>query len=98
MRNPISVARIEGIEGTARLECQLDPSGNISSIVPIFELENFKPSKEIVAISEPVTPVKATHLIRSIIQEYIQNSGGEEILEDVLEDIDTFLRKHESQN
>jgi len=98
MRNPTPIARIEGIEGTARLECQLDPSGTISSIAPIFELENVKPSEEIVTIPAPVTPVRATHLVRSMIQEYIQHSGGEEILEDVLEDIDTFLRKHESQN
>ena len=98
MRNPIPVARIEGIEGTARLECHLDSSGTISSIVPIFDLENFKPSDKIVTITEPITPVKATHLVLSMIQEYIQHRGGEEILEDVLEDIDTFLRKHESQN
>jgi hypothetical protein len=98
MRNPISIARIEGIEGAARLECHLDQSGAISNIVPVFEQENFNPSKELVAVTEPVTPVKTTHLIRSMIQEYIKHSGGEEILEDVLEDIDTFLRKHESQN
>jgi len=98
MRNPIPIARIEGIEGTARMECHLDQSGSISRIGPVFELENFKPSKELEAVTEPVTPVKATHLVRAMIQEYIRHSGEEEILEDVLEDIDTFLRKHEPQN
>ena len=97
MRNPKPIARIEGIEGIARLECEIDQSGVILSIIPVFEMENFKPSKELGGVTESITPVNTTHLVRSMIQEYIQHSGGEEILEDVLEDIDMFLRKHEPQ-
>jgi hypothetical protein len=97
MRNPISIARIEGIEGVARLECHLDQSGVISSIVPVFEMENFKKSEKLAPITKPITAVKTAHLVRSMIQEYIRHSGAEEILEDVIEDIDIFLRKRESK-
>jgi hypothetical protein len=97
LRNPISIARIEGIEGVARLECHIDQSGVISSIVPVFEMENLKKTEKLLPINRPITDVKAAHLVRSMIQEYIRQSGGEEILEDVIEDIDIFLRKHESK-
>lgn len=96
MRNPISIARIEGIEGIARLECNLDQSGAISSIVAVIEMENFKPSSEFLPVTAPITPVKTAHLVRLVIQEYIQHSGEGEILEDIIADINTFLRKYES--
>lgn len=95
MREPVPIARIEGIEGNARIECPVDTSGNITRVVPIFELENFYPSEEIEVVCEPITPVRITKLIRLMIQEYIRHSGGEEILEDVIDDIDTFLSKYQ---
>ncbi|MHA1575986.1 MAG: hypothetical protein ACTSU3_01365 [Candidatus Thorarchaeota archaeon] len=96
IRNPIPVARIEGIEGAARIECGIDSSGNLASIVPIFESEDIVPSEQLVEITAPITPTKTSKLVRQMILEYISHSGGEEILADVLEDIDTFLNKHDS--
>ncbi|TFG98459.1 hypothetical protein E4H12_05990 [Candidatus Thorarchaeota archaeon] len=98
MREPLPIARIEGIEGNARIECSIDSSGNITRIVPVFELDNFKPSKELEDVSEPITPARTAQLVRLMIQEYIRHSGGEEILEDVIDDIDMFLNKQKSQN
>ena len=95
IREPLPVARIEGIEGIARIECQIDSSGNITRLVPVFELDNFKPTKELEDIDEPITPVKSVQLVRLMIQEYIRHSGGEEILDDVIDDIDTYLAKHQ---
>ncbi len=94
IRSPIPVARIEGIEGVVRIECAIDSSGNLTRISPVFESDGFTPSEKIEDIVEPITPTKTTQLVRLMIQEYMRHSGGEEILDDVLEDIDTFLSKH----
>ena len=96
IRSPIPVARIEGIEGAARIECELDSSGNLTRIIPIFDSEDIVPSEKIGDIVAPITPIKTSQLVRLMILEYISHRGGEEILGDVLEDIDTFLSKHES--
>ena len=96
MRDPVPIARIEGIEGAARLECILDSSGDIILILPIFELENLRVSDQVGELIQPITPLKTAQLIHTMISEYIQHSGGEEILEDVLEDIATFQSKHEN--
>lgn len=98
IRSPIPVARIEGIEGAARIEGEIDSSGNLTRIIPVFESDGIVPSEKIVDIVEPITPTKTAQLVRLMIQEYIRHSGGEEILDDVLEDIGTFLSKHESMD
>lgn len=96
IRSPIPVARIEGIEGAARIEGEIDSSGNLTRIIPVFESDGIVPSDKVEDIVEIITPTKIAQLIRLMIKEYIRHSGGEEILDDVLEDIDTFLGKHES--
>lgn len=96
IRDPIPVARIEGIEGVARIECALDIRNRISSLTPILEMEGIKESDKLKAITAPVTPLQSARLVKTMIEVYLKNSGGEELLDDVLEDIDAFLRKHES--
>ncbi|MHA1615339.1 MAG: hypothetical protein ACTSYJ_10880 [Candidatus Thorarchaeota archaeon] len=94
IRSPIPVARIEGIEGAARIEGEIDSSSNLTRIIPVFESDGIDPSEKIGDIVEPITTIKTAQLVRLMIIEYIRHSGGEEILDDVLEDIDTFLSKH----
>ncbi|MCK5266494.1 MAG: hypothetical protein KAR03_12865, partial [Candidatus Thorarchaeota archaeon] len=96
IRSPIPVARIEGIEGAARIEGEIDSSGNLTRIIPVFESDGIVPSEKIGDIIAPITPIKTVQLVRLMIREYIRHRGGEEILDDVLEDIDTFLSKHKS--
>jgi hypothetical protein len=95
MRNPVSIARIEGIEGSARLECELDTSGNILLIRPIFELEGLSDATHFAELIQPITTLSTVSLIQEMIHTYIEHSGGEEILEEVLEDILTFQAKHQ---
>ena len=95
LRNPIPIARIEGIEGVARLECNVNNSGTIIRIVPILEIDTLSESDQVREINHSINPQNIAHLVRSVIELYIKQSGGEELLEDVLEDIDTFLSKNE---
>jgi len=94
IRSPTPVARIEGIEGAARIDGEIDSSGNLTRIIPVFESDGIVPSEKIGDIVDPITSTKTAQLVRLMILEYIRQSGGEEILDDVLEDIDIFLSKH----
>jgi len=94
MRKPVPIARIEGIEGAARIECEVDTSGNIARIIPFFESDEITPSKQLGAITDHITPVNTAKLVRLMIHEYLSHRGGEEVLDDVLEEIDSFLMKH----
>lgn len=96
MREPVPIARIEGIEGAARIECEIDSSGSITRITPTFESEEIVPSENLGALTELITPLNTAKMIRQMIQEYVSHRGGEEILEDVLEEIDTFLSKYDT--
>ncbi|MFW9844550.1 MAG: hypothetical protein ACFFEV_08235 [Candidatus Thorarchaeota archaeon] len=96
IRSPVPIARIEGIEGAARIICEIDSSGNITQIIPGFESEEITPSEQLGIGTKPITPVTTAKLIRSMINEYVSNRGGEEILADVLDDIDIFLNKHDT--
>jgi len=96
MRDPVPIARIEGIEGAARIECEIDSSGSITHISPTFESEEIVPSENLGNLTKLITPLNTAKLIRQMIQEYVSHRGGEEILEDVLEEIDTFLSKHDT--
>ena len=96
IREPIPIARIEGIEGAARIECEIDSSGHIIRIKPSFESDTITPSIQLSDLSEHITPVNTAKLVRLMMQEYLRHHGGEEMLEDVLEDIDSFLRKHDT--
>ncbi len=98
IRDPITVGRIEGIEGVARIECVLNTKNDISKIVPIIELENFKESEKLKVLTKPINPLQVAYLVKSMIEVYLAHSGGEELMDDVLEDIDTFLRKYDSTN
>jgi hypothetical protein len=93
IRDPIPIARIEGIEGVARLECIINNSGTITQVLPIFETDVLSKSNQVEAIIQPINSLKIAHLIQSMIEVYIQHSGGEEILEEILEEIDMFLKK-----
>ncbi|RDE13998.1 MAG: hypothetical protein C4K48_06705 [Candidatus Thorarchaeota archaeon] len=91
LRDPCSVARIEGIEGAARIECVVDNTGNISSMASLLESE--KPDSPLIVgkVDAPLTTMNAAQLIRKTLQVYIESRGGEDILDDVLQEVDAFL-------
>ncbi|TFG32682.1 hypothetical protein EU527_09600 [Candidatus Thorarchaeota archaeon] len=96
LRNPIPIARIEGIEGVAWIECVEDSDGTSSVIRS--QIQN-DASKDFVIVGEITLPTKSTaivELIKRTILLYIDNNGVDEFLEDVLEDIDAFLLMQKS--
>jgi len=94
LKEPHPVARIEGIEGAARIDCILDDKGSISNMIALFDSESSKESALIGRIDAPITVLDAVHLIRKTLETYIQSRDGEDLLEEVFEEIDAFLGKH----
>jgi hypothetical protein len=94
IKEPYPVARIEGIEGVARLDCTIDERGVIRDMKAIFESEPSKESKIIDEIRAPIADTDIVQLIKKIINVYTTERGGEELLEDILEEINVYLNRH----
>ncbi|MDH4213578.1 MAG: hypothetical protein OEV85_06625 [Candidatus Thorarchaeota archaeon] len=95
IRKPHPVARIEGIEGAVRIDCTIDHRGSISDMTALVDSENSQESSIIGRIEAPITTLDAVHLIRKTLEMYIKSKEDEDLLEDVLEEIDAFLGKHD---
>ncbi len=91
LRDPCPVARIEGIEGVARIECVVDDSGRISSMASLLESEESDSPVIVGKVDAPLTAMNAARLIRKTLEVYIESRGGEDILDEVLQEVDRFL-------
>lgn len=96
IRRPNPVARIEGIEGASRIDCTIDNRGSISHMVALFDSDDSQETSIVGRIDTPVTIVDAARLIRKTLEVYINSREDDEMLEDVLQEIDSFLGKHVS--
>jgi hypothetical protein len=95
IQKPHPVARIEGIEGAARLDCFIDENGLLSEVVALFESELAEESKIIEKIQAPIAAHDIVRLIKRVLNEYINTRGGEDLLEDALGEIEAYLTKHD---
>jgi hypothetical protein len=96
IKSPHPVARIEGIEGAARIDCAIDDSGSISSIIVLLDSDNTQEPIIIGRAEAPVSITDVVHLIRKTLTAYIETRGGEDLLEDVVEEIDAYLKKNDA--
>jgi hypothetical protein len=95
IRSPHPVARIEGIEGAARIDCSVDAAGSISSIVALLDSDTSHEPTIVGKATAPITATNVALLIRKILDTYIEKRGGEDVLDEVLEEINMYLEKHE---
>ena len=91
IRNPIPVARIEGIESIAWLECKTNSNDLLTSISSCLEKGESKEPEVIGELKVPTPALPVVELIRKTILSYIDRSENNEFLEEVLEEIDTFI-------
>jgi hypothetical protein len=94
LRDPHPVARIEGIEGAVRVDCNVLETGSILSMATLFDSENPQESTQIGRIKAPITMLDAAYLIRNTLDTYIKLRGSGDLLEDVLEEVNEYLDKH----
>ena len=93
VREPKPVARIEDIESVARVECQLGDSGDLIRVTSVLQLDG---SEELVVADESpdqLTPYLVAQIVRKTLLAYIEARGEKELLEEVLEDVETHLKR-----
>ncbi|TFG33194.1 hypothetical protein EU527_08580 [Candidatus Thorarchaeota archaeon] len=92
IRDPTPIARIEGIESVAWMEC-LEYSRQGTSIIRSL-LETGLSDEPILVgeIALPTNSVMIVELIKKTVMLYIEYSEDVELLEEVLEDITTFIQ------
>lgn len=95
LKQPRPIARIEGIEGIARLECVLNENGKLIEVVAVFGSETSDDKTVIAKEQAPVTELALVRLIRRVLDEYIKTRDGEDLLEEVLEEIKSYISKHD---
>jgi hypothetical protein len=95
IQKPYPVARIEGIEGAARLDCFTDEKGLLSEVIALFETESSEESKIIDKTQAPITALDIVKLIKRVLEEYINTRGGEDLLEDALGEVKAYLIIHD---
>lgn len=93
VRNQRPVARIEDIESVSRIECQLNGSAELVRVVSILQLEE---SRELIVVDEATSEI-SSYLIAQIVQKtlhsYIEARGEEELLTEVIEEVENYLKR-----
>lgn len=91
LQNPQPIARVEGIESAARIECKINRNGQLQTMISVLESSDDEEPVPLETISEPITPIDATKLVKDTLLAYIKQHGGEEILQEVLEEVDRYI-------
>ncbi|MFX1484519.1 MAG: hypothetical protein ACFFCP_15175 [Promethearchaeota archaeon] len=93
VRDQIPVAHIEDIESVARIECQLSESSELIRVASFLQLEE---SKELLVVDESPSEL-STYLTAQIVKKtllsYIEVRGQEDLLAEVIEDVENYLKR-----
>ncbi len=96
VRDPTPVARIEGIESVGWLECKTDAKGNPLIYQAILASESDHEPIVINSIPSFLNSLEATELIKKTIELYIERHSESDVLQDIIEEIDIFIRNSTS--
>lgn len=91
IRNPLSIARIEGLEGVAWIEWNENSTGTTSTICSLLQINSSEEPLVVGELIMPTTKFSIVELIKKTMLLYIEHKGTEELLDDILEDIDNYL-------
>ena len=93
IRNPSPVARIEGIESAARIQCVLDKSSSISKVISTLYLDDPDSPRVFDELSGEISARQITELVQRTLLSYQEAKGADEVLDEVLEEIAFYLRR-----
>ena len=96
IRSPQPVARIEGIEGVGWLECNFNSRGHFQNFTALLATDPDRTPTVIDTISTYGNDLDVVHLIKKTIEQYLEKSGETELLQEVLEEVITFIRTRTS--
>ncbi|MFW9794010.1 MAG: hypothetical protein ACFFEE_06905 [Candidatus Thorarchaeota archaeon] len=93
IRKPKPVARVEDIEGVARLECQSSNSGGRLRVSSFLQDEESEETVIVERSIDHLTTYLVAQLVRKTLLAYIEARGEKELLEEVLEDVESYLKR-----
>jgi hypothetical protein len=91
IRDPTPVARIEDIESVTRIECELSDEGDITKVVSYLQLDD-EETVVIVETPQQLTQYLTVQIVQKTLLAYIEAKGEKELLEDVLDDVERYLK------
>ncbi len=86
IRSPRPEVRIEDIESVARIECETDRTGNITSASAVLEVEDGR-EETVAAAHSDVNRLELTLLVKRLLEAYVQKRGEESYLDEIQEEV-----------
>lgn len=93
VRKPTPISRIEGIESAAKIHCIIDEFGNVSKVVSTLSLDDSDTLNIISEASGEISHKQITEIVYKTLQAYIKARGPDEFLDEVLEEVTSFLKR-----
>jgi hypothetical protein len=93
IRNPKPLARIEDIEGVSRIECELDEDGGLVKVCAYLQLGDGEETTLVEETHPQLTSYFIAQIVNTTLHAYIEAKGEQELLEDVLEEVETYLKR-----
>ena len=94
VRNATPVSRIEGIESIAKLQGVCDESGRMSQVVSFINLDESSTPEILDKSSGEISTRQLASMVERVLQTYIENKGPDEFLDEVLEEVSDYLKRH----
>ncbi|MHA2382327.1 MAG: hypothetical protein ACXACT_07100 [Candidatus Thorarchaeota archaeon] len=92
VRNPIPVARIEDIESVSRIETELSENGTLDKVVSYLQLGDDETIVFEDSLKE-LTQYLTVQIVQKTLLTYIEAKGERALLEDVLDDVESYLKR-----
>jgi hypothetical protein len=93
IRNPRPIARIEDIEGVSRIECELDEFGELVKVAAYLQVGEGEETIVVEETPQQLSSYLTATIVKKVLLAYIDVKGEQEILEDLMEDVDSYLKR-----
>jgi hypothetical protein len=90
IRSPRVIARVEDIESVARLQCELSQRGHLKTAEAIIERRGG--DEDVLSVlTDDISRFNLTILVRRLLEEYANERGDDEFLEEIIEEVDQAI-------
>jgi hypothetical protein len=98
IRSPTPIARVEDIEGVSWIECELDEVGGFVKVSAFLQLGDDEKTLLVEETPQQLTSYLTAQIVKRALLAYIQAKGEQELLEDVLEEVERYLKRFASSS
>ena len=93
IRDATPVARIADIESVSRIETEVNEDGAFVKVVSYLQLGDGKETVVFEKAPQELTQYLIAQIVQKTLLLYIESKGERELLEDVLEDVESYLKR-----